>query len=189
VLLLCSLKLFYKSSSLYPASLWSEASIPPETMMHFPPCFRFPPYFRKILRLRGKFPKFYLFREIFRFSSAKISDELFLVIDHKFRISPLFFLFRYISSLFRENYYFPLLPKISTCFPKIHLLFTYFLCISFPPYFDHDAFMHHPCTYWTPLPMVKSCLTLVALDFCYLLPKLKLRCVDFNIKFKVMYPT
>src|SRR6218665_4125902 len=27
--------------------LWeSGASIPPETMMHFPPCFRFPPYFR-----------------------------------------------------------------------------------------------------------------------------------------------
>src|SRR6218665_235278 len=24
-----------------------------------------------------------------------------------------------------------------TCF------FTYFMCISFPPYFDHDAFMHH----------------------------------------------
>src|SRR6218665_2693012 len=38
----------------------------------------------------------------------------------------------------------PLLLKISPCFRKIPLLFTYFLCISFPPYFDHDAFMHHP---------------------------------------------
>jgi len=30
------------------------AYIPPETMMHFPPCFRFPPYFRKILWLWRK---------------------------------------------------------------------------------------------------------------------------------------
>ena len=36
-------------------------------------------------------------------------------------------------------------PEIRhTLFSKIHLLFTYFLCISFPPYFDHDGFMHHP---------------------------------------------
>jgi len=45
-------------------------------------------------------------------------------------------------------------PYFSTfppCFRQIHLLFTYFTCISFPPYFDHDAFMHHQCTYWTPL--------------------------------------
>src|SRR6218665_1450552 len=27
--------------------LFSGASIPSETMMHLPPCFRFPPYFRK----------------------------------------------------------------------------------------------------------------------------------------------
>ena len=59
----------------------------------------------------------------------------FLVLDHKFRI----------SSLFRgENYYFPLLLKMSPCFRKIHLLFSYFMCASFPPYFDHDAFLHHP---------------------------------------------
>src|SRR6218665_68575 len=31
------------------------ASIPPETMMHFPLCFRFPPYFRKIFVLSEKF--------------------------------------------------------------------------------------------------------------------------------------
>src|SRR6218665_1870370 len=37
--------------------------------------------------------------------------------------------------------YFSKFPSL--CFRKIHLLFTYFLCISFTPYFDHDAFMHH----------------------------------------------
>src|SRR6218665_3625543 len=45
--------------------------------------------------------------------------------------------------LFRENYYSPYFSKFPPCFIKIHLLFTYFLCISFPPYFDLDAFMHH----------------------------------------------
>src|SRR6218665_1654413 len=50
---------------------------PPETMMHFPPCLRFPPCFQKILRFFGKFQKLYLSRKNFRFSSAKISDDLF----------------------------------------------------------------------------------------------------------------
>src|SRR6218665_390036 len=50
-----------------------------------------------------------------------------------------------IPPLFRENYYFPPTFRIfHLCFRKIHLLFTYFTCISFPPYFDRDAFMHHP---------------------------------------------
>ena|SRR6218665_1312855 len=35
--------------------LWAGSSIPPETMMHFPPLFQIPPYFRKIFRLSGKF--------------------------------------------------------------------------------------------------------------------------------------
>jgi len=39
---------------------------------------------------------------------------------------------------------FPYFDKFPLWFRKIHLLFTNFLCISFPPYFDHDAFMHHP---------------------------------------------
>ena len=38
----------------------------------------------------------------------------------------------------------PTLTNFPPCFRQIHLLFTYFTCISFPPYFDHDAFMHHP---------------------------------------------
>jgi len=108
------------------------------------PVFQTSLYFRKIFRLCGKFWKFYLFPK--RFSSAQISDDFFLVIDHKFQISlPIFPVSVHCPLLFRENYYFALLFKISPpCFRKIHLLFTYFMCISFPPYFDHDAFMHHP---------------------------------------------
>src|SRR6218665_4216354 len=110
-------------------------------MMHFPPCFKFPPYFRKIFGLSENFYNFTFSRKISSLSSAKISDDLFLVIDHIFRISPLFSLFQYISPLFRENYFFPLLlqifpPILGTCF--LHTLRV------FSPYFDNDVFMHHP---------------------------------------------
>ena len=91
--------------------------LPPETMMHFPPYFRFPSLFSKNFQTLWKIFELLPFPEkISRFSSAKISDNLFLVTDHKFQIAPLFCLFQYISPLFRENYYFPLLWKISPLF-------------------------------------------------------------------------
>src|SRR6218665_1561851 len=46
---------------MYDYTFGSGASIPPETMMHFPPCFRFPPYFRKIFGLSENCLQFYLF--------------------------------------------------------------------------------------------------------------------------------
>ena len=73
-------------------------------------------------------PNFTFSRKISRFSSAKISDDLFLVIDHKFRIYPLFSLFQYISPLFYKNS------------PAFYILYVYFVS----PFFNHDAFMHHP---------------------------------------------
>src|SRR6218665_385300 len=127
--------------------------IPSETMMRFPPCFRFPPYFRKILGLSEFFLQFYLFPK--NFIRQKISDDLFLVIDHKFRISPpLFSLFQYISPLFRENYSFPPTFTNSPCFTQIHLLVTYFTCI--PPTLTMMHLCITQCTqctyiYWTPL--------------------------------------
>ena len=113
-----------------------------------PPVSDFPPIFEK-------FSKCYPFPEKF----LEFHPTFFLVIDHKFWISPLFSLFQYICPLFSKNYYFSLLWQISPCFTQIHLLFTYFMCISFPPYFDHDAFMHTPmhvldapdfCDHWMP---------------------------------------
>ena len=126
--------------------------------MHFLPCFRFPPYFRKIFRLREKFT--FPDNIIFRFSSAKISDDFFLsfllVIDHKFRISSLFSLFQYISPLFRENYYFPpYFEKCPPCFRQIQLLFTYFMCIAFPPTLTMMHLCITQCTYW--MPLARSC--------------------------------
>src|SRR6218665_2981696 len=115
-------------------------------MMHFPPCFRFPPIFEKISDL---------FRKMYRFSSAIISDDLFLVIDHKFRISPLFSLFQYISLLFRENYYFP--PTLKN-FPPVLEKFTCFLhtlCVfRFPPTLTMMHLCITQCTYWTPLDII-----------------------------------
>src|SRR6218665_1353342 len=47
---------------------------------------------------------------------------------------------------------FPLyFQKCPPCFRKIHLLFTYFMCISFPPALTMMHLCITQCTYWTPL--------------------------------------
>jgi len=137
----------------YPAS---RGVHPPWDHDAFSSLFQISPYFQKIFKLRGKFSKFDLFPTNFSIFILQNFWSIFLVIDHKFRISPLFSLFRYIHSpLLRENYYFPLLSKIPLCFRQIHLLYTYLhtLCVfRFPPTL---AMMHlciSQCTYWTPLP-------------------------------------
>ena len=67
----------------------------------------------------------------------------FLVINHKFRISPCFPCFGYISLCFAKIIFSPLLSKM---YPPIFEKFTCFLhtfCVfRFPLYFHHDAFMH-----------------------------------------------
>ena len=121
----------------------------------FPPLFQISPYFREIFGLWGKFSKLYLFLKNFLIFIRRNFWWPFLVIDHKFRISPLFSLFHYIFPLFRENYYFPpTLTNIHLCFTRIHLLFTYFTCISFPPTFTMMHLCITQCTYWTPLGIV-----------------------------------
>src|SRR6218665_2241411 len=115
----------------------------------------FPPIFEKCSDSVLNFRTCTLSRKISRFSSARISDDLFLVIDQP-QISnfpPYFASFSTFSPLFCANYYSPSFHKFPPCFQEIHLLFTYFSCISFLPYFDHDAFMHHPMHVlpWTPL--------------------------------------
>src|SRR6218665_3214508 len=70
---------------------------PPEAMMHFPHVSDFPPIFEKNFILLENFPDFAFSRQIFRYSSAKISYDLFLVMDHKFLIPPIFPVSQYIS--------------------------------------------------------------------------------------------
>src|SRR6218665_1006274 len=125
---------------------------PSEAMMHFPPILDIPHIFKKFSDSVENFQNFTFSRKISRFSPAKISDDfvnflIFLVIDHKFRISPLFSLFQYISLLVSRKLLFP--PTLKNVPPVLEKL-TCFLhtlestCFSFPLYFDHDAFMHHP---------------------------------------------
>jgi len=94
---------------------------------------------------------------MFRFSSAKISDDLLLVIDHKFRIFPLFSKFPPI---------FPVSVNFTPVSPKL-LFPPYFY--KFPPVFEKfTCFLHTyvfrfpltltmlhlcitQCMYWTPL--------------------------------------
>src|SRR6218665_113937 len=112
-------------------------------MMHFPPLFQISPYFRKIFRLYKifsilpfpeKFLDFHLPKFLITFFSSTTNFEFPSYFPCFCTFPPCF-----------EKILFPsLLFTISPfCFRKIHLLFTYFLCMSFPTYFDHDAFMHH----------------------------------------------
>src|SRR6218665_893367 len=116
---------------------------PPRDHDAFPPCFRFPPYFRKIFGLSEFFYNFTFSRKISSLSSAKISDDFFLVINHKFRISSYFRSFSTFPPVSRKLFF----PPYFYNFPPVLGKFTCFLHtlrVFRSPYFDHDAFMHHP---------------------------------------------
>src|SRR6218665_1536825 len=101
------------------------ASIPPEAMMHFTPCFRFPPLFSKNCLTFWKISKMLPFPDkISYFHPPKFLTTFFLVIDHKFRISPLFY---YISPLIRENLlcpYFSKFPPFSKNSTAFYILYV-----------------------------------------------------------------
>src|SRR6218665_1218602 len=87
---------------------------------------------------------------MFPFSSAKISRDHFLVIDHKFRISPLPIF--PISPPDSRKLLFLHTFSNSPLFSKNSLAFLHTLCVfRFSPTFT----MMHSCitqyTYWTPL--------------------------------------
>src|SRR6218665_3086097 len=120
-------------------------------MMHFPPVADFPLFSKKFRTLRNiltilPFPDKFLY-----FHSPKFLTTFF---DHRpqISISPLFFLFQYISALFRENYYVP--PTLTKLPPVLHK-FTCFLhtlrVFRFPPTLTMMHLCITQCTYWTPL--------------------------------------
>src|SRR6218665_2801902 len=82
---------------------------PPEAMMHFPPCFR-------IFRFPLFSTNFTIFRKNFRFSSAKISDDL-----HRPQISnsPYFPCFNTFPPVSRKLLFPPYFQKFPPCFQKI----------------------------------------------------------------------
>src|SRR6218665_272391 len=96
------------------------------------PLFRISsPIFETFLRLRGKFSNLTFFRKFSRFSSAKISDDLFLVIDYKSLISHLFSLFHYISPYFAKiiisPYFYKFSPLFSANLRVFYILYVYFV--------------------------------------------------------------
>src|SRR6218665_2635690 len=100
-------------------------------MMHSP-CFRFPPVSEKFVRLRDKFPQFYLFPKTSDFHPPNFLMTFF---SHQPQISnsPLLSLFQYISSTISRKLFFP--PTFQN-FPSVFVkftCFTYFMCFSFPP--------------------------------------------------------
>ena len=111
---------------------------PPDAMMHSL-CFKFPLFPKKVLDSVENVSNFTFSQKISRFSSAKMF----------FSHLPQFFLF---PTIFAVSIHFPLFqeillfPSYFSKFPPIYvkftMLFIYFKCFSFPPYFDHDAFMH-----------------------------------------------
>ena len=80
----------------------------------------------------------------FRFSSAKISDDLLLVIDHRFEMSPLFSFFQpNSSSCFDQIFHSPNFAKFPPLIGKNYCALYMLSVIFVSPYFYHDAFMHH----------------------------------------------
>src|SRR6218665_2582378 len=123
----------------HKVSLWAlvgpGASIPPEIMMHFPPLLQiFLPIFENFLDFLENFLHFTFSRKNFPFSSAKISDDLFLVINHKFRISPLFCLFYCISPSDSRKFIIPpYFSKSPPVFEKFNSFLHTLRVISPPP--------------------------------------------------------
>ena len=154
------------------------ASIPPETMMHFPPVSD-SPYFQKNFRLWGKFSQFSFSRKISCFSSNEISDDLFF--SHRPQISnfPLIFAVSVHFPLFRDKTptltNFP--PLFYTNSPALYILYVYFVS----PYFYHDAFMHHPMHVLDATELVPWCAELLSSALQIL--RLRLR---FNISHRVI---
>src|SRR6218665_2333380 len=120
-------------------------------MRHFPSYFRFPHNSEQKFRAPRKISPIWSFsQKKFRFSSAKISDDIFLVVHHKFRISPYFPYFNSFPPYFGK-FLFPLLLQNSLLIFGKLTCFTYFRCISFPPTFTMMHLCITQCTYWTPL--------------------------------------
>ena len=102
--------------------------------MHFPPCFRFSPYFPKKFWIRGKFSQFHLFPTNFTIFSHQNIFRIFPYLTVSIHFPP--------SSL---NLYFPpTFAKFPFLFRKIYVFLHILRVFRFPPYFYHDAFMHHP---------------------------------------------
>src|SRR6218665_2338547 len=110
-------------------------------MMHSP-LFQIFPQFPKNFRTFRKILKILPFPEKFLDFHPPTFFMTFLSSTTNFEFPPYFRCFSTFPPCFAKIILSPYFYKFPPCFRQIHLLFIYFTCIS--PYFDHDAFMHHP---------------------------------------------
>jgi len=129
------------------------ASIPLWGNDSFSPCFgffpRFPKHFSDSVE---NFPNFTFSRKISRFSSAKISDDLFLSHRLKILIPPPIFTVSLHFPLFRENYYSPYFCKFPPLFSGnlcvFYILYVYFVSLLLWPwciFASHNARTGRSC--------------------------------------------
>ena len=99
------------------------------------PLFQIPPIFKNFSESEENFHNFTFSWKISWFSSAEISNDFFF--SHRPQILnflPYFRCFSTFPPVSRKLLFPHLLWQIFLpCFTQIHLLFTYFTCISFPP--------------------------------------------------------
>src|SRR6218665_731230 len=114
-------------------------SIPPKAMMHFPPVSYSPLFSENLKNLWKSFKILRFPKKILNFHPPK------LVIDHKFRISPLFqYIFPPVS---RKLLFLPCFYKVPLCLRKIHLLFHALCVFRFPPTLTMMHLCITQCTY------------------------------------------
>src|SRR6218665_2157283 len=102
-------------------------------MMDFPLFQIFPLFQKNFSRLRRKFSQFYLFLKKSKIFIRQISDDIFLVIDYKFVISPYFCSFSPFP-LFLNNFHFsPTFSNLPTNFIKCSCFLHAFGDFRFPP--------------------------------------------------------
>ena len=130
------------------------ASIPPQTMMHFPPVSDFP-LFSKNCKVLWKISKIVPFppEKMSDFHPQKFLMTFFLVIDHKIlNFPPILPVLVHFPPDWRKLLFPPYFHKFPPCFRKIHQLFTYF-CVFFPVALTVMHLCITQCTYWTPLSL------------------------------------
>ena len=93
-----------------------------------PPVSDFPLFPKEFSDSVENFPNFTFSQKCFSISSAKISDELFLIIDYKFWISPSIFAFSLHFPSISGKLLFPPTFANSPWFRKIYVFLTYFMC-------------------------------------------------------------
>src|SRR6218665_417569 len=110
--------------------------------MHFP-LFQIPPIFEKFSDFLKNFKNLTFSRKISHFHPPKFLTFFSESSTKNFGFPPYFACFSTFPSLIRKNLLFPPTFQNFPLFSKNSTAF-YILYVYFPPYFHHDAFMHHP---------------------------------------------